>query len=195
MSMKAKIGIDRLTGRVGGARSESGGCAEQPVGGAPLEIPDVVRDRLADEVIDELLAGAWTEEEIVGPGGVLAQLTKRLVEQAMSGELTEHLGDEPRQERPGGVGNTRYGSTAKTLATEHGLVEIRDAQGRQRDLRAADRQKGSAPRHRRRDGRRAGNGSNARSMTSTRWSFSTRWCSKIGRAARCSAGPATSRSA
>ncbi|HLY85754.1 MAG TPA: hypothetical protein VKO84_04495 [Gaiellaceae bacterium] len=83
--MKAKIGIDRLTGRVGGARSESGGCAEQPVGGAPLEIPDVVRDRLADEVIDELLAGAWTEEGIVGPGGVLAQRTKRLVERAMSG--------------------------------------------------------------------------------------------------------------
>ena len=43
-----------------------------------------VRDRLADEVIDELLAGARTEEEIVGPGGVLAQLTKRLVERAMS---------------------------------------------------------------------------------------------------------------
>jgi hypothetical protein len=29
-------------------------------------------------VIDELLAGARTEEEIVGPGGVLAQLTKGL---------------------------------------------------------------------------------------------------------------------
>jgi putative transposase len=75
-------------------------------------------------VIDELLAGARTEEEIVGPGGVLAQLTRRLVERAMAVELTEHLGYEPHQEPPGGMGNTRNGSTGKTLATEHGPVRI-----------------------------------------------------------------------
>jgi putative transposase len=83
-------------------------------------------------VIDELLAGARTEEEIVGHGGVLAQLTKRLVERAMSAELTEHLGYEPHQEPPGGAGNTRNGSTGKTLATEHGPVRIetpRDRKG------------------------------------------------------------------
>src|SRR5262245_42864028 len=37
------------------------------------------------KLIDELLAGARSEEEIVGPGGVLAQLTKRLVERAAVG--------------------------------------------------------------------------------------------------------------
>jgi putative transposase len=104
--------------------NESAGGAQRPAGVAPLQFPDAVRDRLADEVIDELLAGARTEEEIVGPGGVLAQLTKRLVERAMSAELTEHLGYEPHQEPPGGAGNTRNGSTGKTLATEHGLVRI-----------------------------------------------------------------------
>ena len=121
----------------GGARSEPGGRAQRPAGGArpprpPVELPDEVRDRLADEVIDELLAGARTEEEIVGPGGLLAQLTKRLVERAMSAELTEHLGYEPHQEPPGGTGNTRNGSTAKTLATEQGPVRIetpRDRKG------------------------------------------------------------------
>jgi putative transposase len=83
-------------------------------------------------VVDELIAGARTEEEIVGPGGVLAQLTKRLVERALQAELTEHLGYEPHQEPPGGVGNTRNGSTAKTLQTEQGPVEIgtpRDRKG------------------------------------------------------------------
>lgn len=124
MSTKAKTETDRLTGSAGRARSEPGGRAQRSAGGAPLEIADAVRDRLSDEVIDELLAGARTEEEIVGPGGVLAQLTKRLVERAMSAELTEHLGYEPHQEPPGGTGNTRNGSTAKTLATEHGPVEI-----------------------------------------------------------------------
>jgi len=126
--------IDRtesvIDGVAGGAGSEPGGRASRPAGGEPFEIPEAVRDRLSDEVIDELLAGARTEEEIVGPGGVLAQLTKRLVERAMSTELSEHLGYEPHQEPPGGVGNTRNGSTPKTLATEHGPVDVRTPRDR-----------------------------------------------------------------
>ena len=129
--MSTKTSSD-LIESAGGARSEPGGRAQRPAGGEPLELPEAIRDRLADEVIDELLAGARTEEEIVGPGGVLAQLTKRLVERAMSAELTEHLGYEPHREPPGGTGNTRNGSTGKTLATEHGPVRIetpRDRKG------------------------------------------------------------------
>src|SRR5919197_5653314 len=124
MSTKAKTETDQLIDNASGERSEPGGRVQRPADGAPLEIPDAVRDRLADEVIDELLAGARTEEELIGPGGVLAQLTKRLVERALSAELTGHLGYEPHQEPPGGVGNTRNGSTGKTLATEQGPVEI-----------------------------------------------------------------------
>ena len=65
---------------------------------------DAADRRISDEVIDELLAGASTEEEIAGPGGLLAQLTKRLVERAMEVELTDHVGYEPHQEPPGGAG-------------------------------------------------------------------------------------------
>ena len=72
-------------------------------------------ERIPDEVIDGLLAGACTEEEIAGPGGLLAELTKRLVERAMEVELTDHVGYEPHQEPPGGAGNTRNGTTPKTL--------------------------------------------------------------------------------
>ena len=71
--------------------------------------------KLPDELVDELLAGARTEEEIVGPGGLLAELTKRLVERAMEVELTDHLGYEPHQEPPGGTGNTRNGSTPEDV--------------------------------------------------------------------------------
>ena len=80
--------------------------------------------RISDEVIDELLAGASTEEEIAGPGGLLAELTKRLVERAMEVELTDHVGYEPHLEPPGGAGNQRNGTTPKTLITEHGKVAI-----------------------------------------------------------------------
>ncbi len=144
MSTKAKIDSDLIEApagvdSAGGLRTEPGGRAQRPAGAArlcedrpPLGLTDEVRDRLSDEVIDGLLAGARSEEEIVGAGGVLAQLTKRLVERALSAELTEHLGYEPHQEPPGGVGNTRNGSTPKTLATEHGSVRIetpRDRKG------------------------------------------------------------------
>jgi putative transposase len=94
------------------------------------ELPAEVRDRLSDELIDELLAGARTEEEIVGAGGLLADLTRRLVERALSAELTEHLGYERHQEPPGGSGNTRNGTTPKTLVTEHGPVQVKTPRDR-----------------------------------------------------------------
>src|SRR5512132_2723807 len=123
--------------RAGVSRSEPGGRAQRGAGAArapgrpPLaELPPGVRDRLSDQVIDELLAGARTEEEIVGPGGLLADLTRRLLERAMSAELTEHLGYERHQEPPGGAGNTRNGSMPKTLVTEHGPVPIKTPRDR-----------------------------------------------------------------
>jgi putative transposase len=121
----------------GGERSEPAGRAERPAGaarpsqGSPVvELAAEVRERLSDELIDELFAGGRTEEEIVGPGGLLADLTRRLVERAMSAELTEHLGYEPHQEPPGGIGNARNGTSPKTLATEHGPVEIKTPRDR-----------------------------------------------------------------
>jgi putative transposase len=112
-------------------RSEPGGRAQRRAGAARREPPvgrpelaDEVKALLPDELIDELLAGARTEEEIVGQGGLLGQLTKRLVERAMEVELSEHLGYEPHQEPPGGTGNTRNGSTPKTLITDHGPVAL-----------------------------------------------------------------------
>ena len=55
---------------------------------------------------------------------MLAALTKRLVERALEVELTDHLGYEPHLEPAGGVGNTRNGSTPKTLITDQGPVPI-----------------------------------------------------------------------
>ena len=135
-------------GRSERERAESG--AEQPRRGAPVADPlarpagvvDEALERVADrrrlrqalgmpsdkrisnELLDELLAGASTEEEIAGPGGVLAELTKRLVERAMEVELTDHVGYEPHAEPPGGAGNTRNGTSPKTLICEHGKVGI-----------------------------------------------------------------------
>src|SRR5436309_12729319 len=101
-----------------GAGSPSGETAPPQV--FVEQLPREVRDRLPDELVDELLAGARTEEEIAGPGGLLAQLTKRLIERAMAVELTDHVGYEHGQSLPGGAGNARNGTKPKTLATQHG---------------------------------------------------------------------------
>jgi hypothetical protein len=116
-------------------RNARGREADRPPGVGDL--PRDVRELLPDDVVDELLAGARGEEEVVGPGGLLSQLTKRLVERAMEVELTEHLGYEPHLEPPGGAGN---GSTPGTLITEHGPVRIDTP----RQLRASDRSQASA---------------------------------------------------
>jgi hypothetical protein len=90
----------------GAERSEPGGRAKRGGGGGRRdgrpELAAELKALLPDELLDELLAGARTEEEIAGPGGLLTQLTKRLVERALEVELTDHLGYEPHQEPPGG---------------------------------------------------------------------------------------------
>ncbi len=98
--------LDRARGlQTGGAAGEPPGEPAATPSGILDNVPDDIRRQLADEVVDELLARARTEEEIVGPGGVLAQLTKRLVERALEVELTDHVGYERHQEPPGGAGN------------------------------------------------------------------------------------------
>ena len=67
--------------RSGNARGSSQARVDDAVDRATLRRmvarPD--GEQIPDEVIDQLLAGASTEEEIAGPGGLLAQLTRRLV--------------------------------------------------------------------------------------------------------------------
>lgn len=60
---------------------------------------------------------------LTGPGGLLKQLTKTVLETALDEELTEHLGHERRA--PAAGGNVRNGTRSKTVLTESsGHVEI-----------------------------------------------------------------------
>src|SRR4051794_17091123 len=121
--------------RAGGRRSEREGSGERAAGarvaGDPPPLPGLPggglleRPELSDELIDELLAGASTAEEIAGPDGLLGQLTRRLLERALEAEITEHLGYPAGQAPPGGVGNARNGRPAKTVLTGQGPVRVR----------------------------------------------------------------------
>jgi len=76
-----------------------------------------------DKYLDDLLKGK-TPEEIMGEGGVLKDLTRRLVERALEGEMTEHLGYEKRAPEGKGTGNSRNGKTKKSVKTDAGEIDI-----------------------------------------------------------------------
>jgi transposase-like protein len=81
-------------------------------------------------VLDGLIAGKRGEAEILGPDGVLGDLTRRLIERALSEELSEQLGYPAGQAPPDGVGNSRNGGSPKTVLTGNGAVAIRGPRDR-----------------------------------------------------------------
>jgi len=85
---------------------------------------------ISDEVLDALLAGATTAQEIAGPDGLLGQLTRRLLNRALETELSAHLGYEAGQAPPGGAGNARNGRPGKTVLTDQGPLAIRSPRDR-----------------------------------------------------------------
>jgi transposase-like protein len=62
--------------------------------------------------------------QLTGEGGLLQQLTKRVVEAALDGEITDHLGYDKGDPAGNNSGNSRNGARAKTVLTEVGPVEI-----------------------------------------------------------------------
>ena len=76
------------------------------------------------ELIDELLKNYQKPEDVIGENGLLKQLTKALLERAMDAELTHHLGYEKSDPAGYNSGNSRNGTTSKTLKGDFGELEI-----------------------------------------------------------------------
>jgi len=76
-----------------------------------------------DALIDQMLAEqGLSTEAVLGQEGLVSQLTKRVVERALAGELTHHLGYGKGGQPPGD--NCRNGSSRKTILGEAGAMEI-----------------------------------------------------------------------
>ena len=88
---------------------------------------------LDEEVAKDLLTRARREGvSLVGPGGLLAGLTKTVLETALEAELTDHLGYEKHDPVGRNGANSRNGARSKTVITEVGPVELdvpRDREG------------------------------------------------------------------
>lgn len=80
--------------------------------------------KIRKELLDELLAGYKSPEDLTGPDGLLKQLTGALVERALGAELTDHLGYAEGDPEGNGSGNSRNGTSPKRLITEQGEIPI-----------------------------------------------------------------------
>jgi transposase-like protein len=78
----------------------------------------------AKGVLDELLKEYKGPEAIMGPDGLIKQLTNALIERAMEAELTEELGYAKSDPCEKGTANRRNGRSRKTLRTDHGPMSI-----------------------------------------------------------------------
>src|ERR1700740_619540 len=87
---------------------------------------------IRDEIIEELLQGYATPQDLLGEEGLFKELKKRLLERALGAELSEHLGYEKGDPAGRGSGNSRNGFSSKTVIGDDGAIEIavpRDRQG------------------------------------------------------------------
>ena len=86
--------------------------------------------KIPKELLDQIVAeGPMTAEQI---NATTMALKKALIERALGGELSHHLGYPPGATRPEDAGNQRNGNSAKTVHTEDGPLRIevpRDREG------------------------------------------------------------------
>jgi len=76
---------------------------------------------LAEQLVDQARADGV---DLVGPGGLLSDLTKQVLETGLEVEMEEHLGYPKHAVEGRNHGNSRNGSRAKTVITEVGPVEL-----------------------------------------------------------------------
>lgn len=100
-------------------------------GGSELSLPpsatarDAVNELVEGGALDALLERIDDGDlQLTGDGGFLAEMIKAVLERGLAAELTDHVGYERGDPAGRGSGNSRNGTTAKTVATEVGDVGL-----------------------------------------------------------------------
>ena len=91
----------------------------------PVPAASLARQIPTQELAVELMERARVDGSgLVGPGGLLAGLTKRVLEAGLDAEMTEHLGYEAYDPSGHHSGNGRNGLRTKTVITDVGPIQI-----------------------------------------------------------------------
>lgn len=88
--------------------------------------------KVSDALIEQLIGDGKTAEELFGQGGLISELTKRLIDRSLESEISHHLGYEKHASEGNNTGNSRNGSTPKTVKTSTGELTLsipRDREG------------------------------------------------------------------
>lgn len=89
---------------------------------------------ISNEMLDELLGNAKTQDDLFGKDGLLKQLSKQLMERLLDMEMTNHLGYMKHAVEGDNSGNSRNGKTKKTVKTGNGDIEIAVPRDRQSEF-------------------------------------------------------------
>jgi putative transposase len=76
------------------------------------------------EIVNQLVQGIKTSEELFGQNGLIKTLTKQLIEKMLEAELTHHLGYDKYSSSSQNQSNSRNGKSTKTIKTGTGELEI-----------------------------------------------------------------------
>ena len=107
---------------INGVTLETG---EAPVTVVTMDVSAEPGDGLDEQLVRRVAARARAEGlKLTGEGGLLARLTKVVVESALEGERDDHLGYGKHDPVGRNGGNSRHGTRPKTLVTEAGPVEV-----------------------------------------------------------------------
>jgi putative transposase len=108
--------------------------AADPVSDGPDLVPPNRAARAGASGLEALLGEEWVERAVAqmrasggrltGPDGFLSEMVKKVLEAGLRAELTDHLGYDRHEAAGRGSGNSRNGSTAKSVDTEVGPVRV-----------------------------------------------------------------------
>ncbi len=79
---------------------------------------------ITDKLIDQLLDGCDSPDDILGEAGLLKQLTKKVAERALNAEMEQHLGYAKHAPEGKKSGNSRNGKSTKTVRSIHGEIDL-----------------------------------------------------------------------
>lgn len=79
---------------------------------------------ISDKLIDQLLEGCDSPDDILGEAGLLKQLTKKVAERALNAEMEQHLGYAKHAPEGRNSGNSRNGKSSKKVRSVHGEIDL-----------------------------------------------------------------------
>lgn len=81
-------------------------------------------NNISDEMIDKMLGGAKTQDDLFGKDGIVKQISKRFMERLLQEEMSAHLGYDKHSAEGHNSGNSRNGKSSKTIKTGNGDIEV-----------------------------------------------------------------------